>query len=668
MAIQIVNGYVLLPEPADWSDGAEIILQWQTGIVMAQRGYEDRAGLRVLPQAQMAWRVVTTTPMDGAALEDQVRAALRSGKACAPCYPRPCYLAGTGNGGLVVTLEPTQWSWQAGDYLFAVDLLGGTYVAQVQAVAGNQLTLATAIPVGATVVWPLMFGRLETEKPEQEVPDALNLGCRLYIDAWRLPGSASGHATYLNAPVVPVTVAADWSEAINRSFAYDAQAQQIGFGAETLENEQSWVQHGVEVSAFLRGDGPISDLESFFGVLDGRRGHFWLPAMERALLVLSEQSTQHFLIQEQGLADTWNSQPNIYLCFQKGSVVQMGQISAVTRMAPGVEQVQLTQPLDYQVDPTWDVYRLRLMRLGDDQLKEEYEADGTCTVRLSAVELPLEYTTDQFTPQPAYLYQFTAQLDATVQGCLTSHGEPITFQGSTYAPSAISHADIKRSVDNTDESVKVTTMYDANGPLATFLPFPPSSRLQVTIWRLDLSVADPEGSAEVEFQGFVANVRLMGRKLEALVQSPIDFMDRKLPTFFIGFLCNARLYGPGCNLNAADWQVNGQLASLNDIQITLTADPGKAQNYFAGGRFVTGTGASQETRTIMTSNGTALVLSYGLLKAVPGQPVTLFPGCAHNPTDCQGKFNNWDNYQGHPLVPYQNPTLNAIDVGSGGKK
>ena len=81
---------------------------------------------------------------------------------------------------------------------------------------------------------------------------------------------------------------------------------------------------------------------------------------------------------------------------------------------------------------------------------------------------------------------------------------------------------------------------------------------------------------------------------------------------------------------------------------------------------MTGVGAAQETRTVMASAPQTLILNYPLLRAVPGQALTLWPGCSHLPADCTGKFNNFVNYQGHPLVPYRNPTIKAVDVNDNG--
>ena len=515
-------------------------------------------------------------------------------------------------------------------------------------------------------MWPVLFGRLETEKPEQEAPDTLSLGCRLYVPQWKLPVASVAPAGYLGTPIIPITT--DWSENVERTFGYDAQVQQIGYGAETLENEQSWVQHGVTLTTLLRTDSAISDVEAFLGVVGGRRGNFWLVSHERAMLIITSQSLSTFTIQAQDLVDAWNDQPAIYLAFYKqGRAPMFNTISAVAAVDAATEKVTLALPLKVPVDATWDVYLLRLVRLADDELKEEYEADGLASVRLTLIEMPLEYGQPLVAPQPAYLYQFVARLDATLTWYQTSHAQAITVAGNTWTPEPISHADIQRSMKSTDESVKVTTQFSADSPLAAFLPFPPSDRFQLTIWRYDLG--SPNVAPAVEFQGFISQVRMQGRKLEATVQSPIDFMDRKLPTYFVGYLCNARLYGPGCNLNMADWAVAGQTAALAGTGVSLATDPGKPKNYFAGGHLDVGEGRNRELRTIMASNGLALVLNYPLLKAAVGNTLTLYPGCAHNPSDCQTKFNNWVNYQGHPLVPFQNPTLTAINVsGAGGKK
>ena len=159
---------------------------------------------------------------------------------------------------------------------------------------------------------------------------------------------------------------------------------------------------------------------------------------------------------------------------------------------------------------------------------------------------------------------------------------------------------------------------------------------------------------------------MSGRKLQSEVQSPIDYLERKLPGFIVGTPCNAQLYGPGCNLSAADWQFAAAIDHFTGTRLILAASNDKPENWFAGGHLVTGDGTSQETRTIMASAPQTLILNYPLLKAQPGQALILYAGCSHLPADCTGKFNNFVNYQGHPLVPYRNPTIKAIDVSDNG--
>ena len=435
MAVQLVNGYVLIPQVPDWADGMEILLQWQTEIALAKRGFEDRASLRPLPLAQLSWQVVTTTAMDGAALEDDMRAGLRSGQACVPCWPRPTYVT-VGILGASVAFEATQWPWTAGDYFVAFGSDGTPYVSTIvgQVPAADVFTISTPIPADCIAIFPLVFGRFESQQAEQEGPDTLQLNCRLYIPSWRLPGASAAPTIFFGFPLVPAAVVADWSDPVNRTWVYDPSVEQIGFGAETLEIEQSYVQHGVEMSTWLQTDSAISDLENFVGTLGGRRGNFWLPGRERAMIITAGLSSTSFIIRAQGLADTWGSQPDLYLYFSApGQTAQAGRISSVVPGPNGTEQVILDAALAVAVDAGWDVFRLRLMRFSDDKLQETYDADNSASVRVVAVELPLEYfAAAPVTPPPANLYAFKARLNGNVHWYQTSHATAINYGGNTY--------------------------------------------------------------------------------------------------------------------------------------------------------------------------------------------------------------------------------------------
>jgi hypothetical protein len=52
-----------------------------------------------------------------------------------------------------------------------------------------------------------------------------------------------------------------------------------------------------------------------------------------------------------------------------------------------------------------------------------------------------------------------------------------------------------------------------------------------------------------------------------------------------------------------------------------------------------------------------------------GQAVGIFPGCDGRFETCESKFNNRENFGGHPFVPAANPSLVKLSSAiNGGKK
>jgi uncharacterized phage protein (TIGR02218 family) len=658
MAAELIDGHALLDFAADWKNGAALSLRWQTEIAAALDGGEDRAGLRPAPRATASWRLTARDAMEAARLETQLRAALDSGLAAAPCHARPCYVMEVANDGQTLVLKPTRWPWAVGDWLLVFDASGQTQTRQITAVEDNgtalqlNASIADPPPVGAAV-YPLIFGRLEIEMNGNAVD------CRLHAAEWRLGAAAEALTPFCGAAIAPdALLSAEARESIG-SAVEGSSADAAGFGVEPTNPSLGGSRHGVELNALIVSEEELADIEAFFAALGGRRLPFWLPAREPAMTITAAgDSAAEFIVQAQGLAESWEEEPDAFLWFEHPTLAPMaGRIAAIVAgVEADTERVTLDAPPAVAPDPDWTVRRLRLLRLDSDELREICRADGRIDVRLHAVELPKEYSGEvaAASPQPAYLYRFQRRLDESAVWRLTSHAESVTHDCETYLPAAISH---RVTQEGAKESIVLESFAAEGNPLAIFAPRPPEDRVDLRLTRLDLAATDPEASAQTVFCGFVGRMKFTGRKIEARVGSPMDSLDCPLPGFRVGAPCNHALYGAGCGLNPADWATAGVIDSMDGAQVSLSVDPGKSLNWFAGGHLTTGSGADAEWRTILSSDGVVLMLNRPLLAAQPGDALTAHAGCSHLPEDCRDKFDNFVNYGGHPLLPEVDPSL-----------
>ncbi len=162
-----INGHILFPDPANWATEPSLSTAWQTGIATGLLGGEARAGFRPLPVAALTWLVTAWHLQQQIDLDARIRAAKKSGRACAPYAGYGSELAAPCNASAALTLESAAYPWAAGDWIF---VRGQSFagpdapyeVKQVQSVIGLALTLTAALTLNYAAglqVWPLLFGR-----------------------------------------------------------------------------------------------------------------------------------------------------------------------------------------------------------------------------------------------------------------------------------------------------------------------------------------------------------------------------------------------------------------------------------------------------------------------------------------------------------------------------
>ena len=165
MSVELVNGYVLLPNPPDWGDRLRLRREWRTTIAEGVTGAEDRASFRHLPLRGIEYGILPLSLQEERKLIDRILAAKRSGLAAVPFWGRGVPLAVTATGSTVVLADEEAWEWSPDDHVFFSDQDRDTCeVGQVQGVSGATLTLKA--PLAGTYrgfCWPLLFGLFRCE-------------------------------------------------------------------------------------------------------------------------------------------------------------------------------------------------------------------------------------------------------------------------------------------------------------------------------------------------------------------------------------------------------------------------------------------------------------------------------------------------------------------------
>lgn len=166
MPLTTVNGHVLLPHYPDWTRPVEWSRSWRTDVDRSLSGSEERRALRPKPRTSVTWNILPYDVTEEARLLARLRAAAKSGLACAPYWGRGLRIVSA--VGTALELEANAWGWvQMNDYLFLrtlrADAPDAFELVQVGAIAGDTITLKAALALAwenGAWAWPLIFGRL----------------------------------------------------------------------------------------------------------------------------------------------------------------------------------------------------------------------------------------------------------------------------------------------------------------------------------------------------------------------------------------------------------------------------------------------------------------------------------------------------------------------------
>jgi hypothetical protein len=149
--------------------------------------------------------------------------------------------------------------------------------------------------------------------------------------------------------------------------------------------------------------------------------------------------------------------------------------------------------------------------------------------------------------------------------------------------------------------------------------------------------------------------------------------ERQIPRLMQQRTCNHRLFSPGCGLEEAAFQTNGEITGINNDPPWIEADEFGAKatlesdaNWFALGKVTVGS----ETRFCVGADGNRLYLNARFRLAEVGNQASARPGCDKRAGTCDGKFDNIENHLGFFLIPNRNPQFEALQTPkpAGGKK
>jgi uncharacterized phage protein (TIGR02218 family) len=261
------------------------------------------------------------------------------------------------------------------------------------------------------------------------------------------------------------------------------------------------------------------------------------------------------------------------------------------------------------------------------------------------------YEDSTYDGNPIELFEFAR--GASEYWRYTSADTDQSYLGETYRAIAIQRNGLEVSQNVETVSLVVTMPVTADLP-QLYIASPPSSPIAFTLRRYH------GGDTEVVsiWPGRVVNVEFKEEIAEVTCESVYTSLKRPTLRRLYQRSCPHVLYNEvvgSCNLNKDAFKVTATLSAVSGVTLTSPTFGGYLAGYFTGGFVEVTSGGHINRRFVVDHSGSDITLNLQLTGAAVGFDIDAYPGCAHNLSDCQYKFNNILNYGGTPWIPDKNP-------------
>jgi len=251
--------------------------------------------------------------------------------------------------------------------------------------------------------------------------------------------------------------------------------------------------------------------------------------------------------------------------------------------------------------------------------------------------------------EPVRLYLFSR---ASQNWGFNSSDRDIEFEGVLYKSEAITDTGERQTGQPDAQSFEVTV--PADNPVAQlYRGAAPSAEVMLTVRDMHFADQDPL----VAWIGSIFSVRwpaldrakITCESLAATLQNPGLRLSWSLN-------CPHALYGRGCLVEKDNFRFAGTISSLDGVTLEIPELADQEDGFFTGGFIEWSIGpALVERRTVEAHTGTSARLLGGTAGLTAGTAVDMFPGCPRTAQVCNDRFDNLDNYGGHPHLPGRSP-------------
>jgi uncharacterized phage protein (TIGR02218 family) len=239
----------------------------------------------------------------------------------------------------------------------------------------------------------------------------------------------------------------------------------------------------------------------------------------------------------------------------------------------------------------------------------------------------------------------------------TSADVDVTINGELYLAIPMDRTEAgagTQNEDNTTLEIEVPNDLDIIQDYAFGVP---PQDLQLTVYR---SHRDLNTAVEfvVYWSGRVSGFNVGRNTAKIQIPSILSLLlNSELPTVYFQNVCNNVLYDARCGVSLVGNEVVTTISSIDENNLTIASDGGKAAGFFKGGQAINTTLVPNERRMIVSHTGTAIGLAFPFSAgAAVGNGIKVQAGCNHQyEGDCGTKFTNKQQFNGFPYSPSDNP-------------
>lgn len=645
----------------NWARRVSLSAEVPVDIEVGLTGREYRTPVDSTLRCKLSWKAAFSAS-DFAMLRDDLRSA-GSAKAIVPAWPFLC----PGNQFDVQT-----------------DVSGGIWVGMN---SNGTFTIGEAEDFDpADWEWfaPGLYGVLTVDDPGVISNDLVEVGFTCQEDGPGEYALAAPSQTWTEGPTLsdgkkPYVLPWILDTSSVKGGAPEAQIERKAFGGSRETSAAFYPQNASRAisgrlpAIFGRED--VAILMRWFQDHGGHEPHYVTTAIEAARLSQNAASGQNTMV----LTDGAGLGSYRYLHLIDHSSQSVVRISSIN-----VNTATLTANLSKTWLASSTAIALASLARHTGELQIDFGAPALAFASLAWQEVPEEYVPDGDEtrgetlgagPLTAWLYQFTLDECGTQTVYrYTGFSLSLTASGETWAAQPIEHGELRADIDlSTDE---VTVKCRMLPVFEQFLPGNLTGRVLLSIYTCEVTGSAGSNVTQI-WTGEVRSASFDGPFVQATASGPYAIFDQPLPRRCVQPQCTHRLFDGLCGLAQADWTITGDVVSSSGHSVTLGTfartgglpDGFGFANWFALGYLERSTG---ERIAILSSTAISSGELSLTLEREPStdwdndESVDIIPGCDGMAATCEayaspanptGKFDNFANFGGFPLVPAKNPSF-----------